>query len=253
MPQRFACWVMKVLYTHTEILRICNIYCFTTSKLVTLTHQCVTLYVRCLYFPMLRSIAVHIHRVCSVYCVTSLTMCSSALILTFFSSNYSAVWDAVLLQYTCTAFSVRHVHHHTAHTRGRENVFIGTVINYFMEKAGKYCRKSGKQRPRRQKNNYRETQGIRELGWRGLDWGLEMEGIEGLEKYVSAHKQQTRRYRCNFESYVCVFVCLVAWCRQTETTNVSVWCVGLYLPSFSCFSKSSFDLFCLSCHIWIIY
>jgi hypothetical protein len=48
------------------------------------------------------------------------------------------------LQYTCTAFSVSHVHHHTAHTRGRENVFIGNVIIYFMEKAGKYLSKKWK-------------------------------------------------------------------------------------------------------------
>jgi hypothetical protein len=71
------------IHTQTQILRICNFYCFFMSKAVTRMHPRVTLYLRCVYFSMLRSIAVHIHRVFCVLCnvLDNVQQCADTAIL----------------------------------------------------------------------------------------------------------------------------------------------------------------------------
>jgi hypothetical protein len=54
---RFGCWINKATDTHTHTvslsLRICNIYCFSTAKMVARTRLNVTLHVHCLCCPLL--------------------------------------------------------------------------------------------------------------------------------------------------------------------------------------------------------
>jgi hypothetical protein len=87
--------------------------------MVTRTHHHVTLYVPCPFCSTLLSISVHIH---SVFCVPSVIMCSSALILSSFRCNCSAVWDAVSLHYTCTEGAVSNM----STTRYRTQVLVRT-------------------------------------------------------------------------------------------------------------------------------
>jgi hypothetical protein len=56
------------------------------------------------------------------------------------------------------------VHHHTPHTRGRDNVFIENIIIYFRERRGKIWLKIWRQIEWKKKNKLNEIPGIKELG-----------------------------------------------------------------------------------------
>jgi hypothetical protein len=96
------CWKIKLKPTHSEYVifnafpRQHRLRESTTVLRHTYSASTVPSYIRLLCTST----------VCSVYCVPSVIMCSTALILPFFSGNCIAVWDAVSLLYTCTEGSV---------------------------------------------------------------------------------------------------------------------------------------------------
>ena len=84
-------------HIHTHALRICNTYCESTILFrYTYSVSSVPFYFRLFCTST----------VCSVYRVTSVIMCSSAMVRPLSGGNCSVVWDAVLLKYTCTEGTV---------------------------------------------------------------------------------------------------------------------------------------------------
>ena len=100
---RFAFWITE----ETNAPGIFNTYCYSISTVLNAPDG--------LFFSLLLSISVHIN---SVFCVPC-TVCDTVQQLSF-RGNYSAVWDAVYLQYTSTdgAVSV------TCTTRYRTHVHV---------------------------------------------------------------------------------------------------------------------------------
>jgi hypothetical protein len=107
-----------MLHNWGDSLRLCNSYSFSTATMVTRTQSTVTLYIQCLLCSLLRLIAVHMH---SVFCVPC-TVCDNVLQYAdtaIHCGNCSVLWDAVLLQHTCTEGWLSVLVHNQVQQHGR--------------------------------------------------------------------------------------------------------------------------------------
>ena len=107
--------------------------------MITRAYHYITLYVRCHFISMFRSvsisnffsIAVLIRNVFYVPCTSceNVQQCADTAILT---GNCSGVWDAVSLQYTCKEGSVSvHLHQQVSHTRVYVDVPCACVTHVY--------------------------------------------------------------------------------------------------------------------------
>jgi len=148
-----------------------NTHCLSTVTIVTRMHHRFTPYVQCLFYSILRSIAVHIH---SVFCVPCnvceyVQQCADTAIL---SRWLQCCWDAVSLRYTCTdgsatvTWATRNHTHVCVKTYSVEVLYV--ILAKSRENIWLKCVKD--KIHGRTKNKHLSTPRIRELWWHALSW-----------------------------------------------------------------------------------